>query len=119
MRAYLQYSLKKIESLEELKCKFCNQAFPYELNQIIQKFDLESRLKSEKLFYRTQDFICPEGHECPSQKMLSPKLKPYKVSCPECRRTYCSFCGEVHYWLNFNRCQNFKDLEINLRNNLK
>ena len=118
MRNYLKSKLKEIKSLEELECKFCPQAFPYELERIIQKFDFASRFKSEKLFYRTQDFNCPNGHHCLTQKMLNLKLKPYKVSCPICLRSYCSYCGEVHHWLKFNRCNKFQELEVKLRQEL-
>jgi serine/threonine protein kinase len=115
MRNYLKELIRGIRQLEELHCKFCMQPFPYELEKIVPKFDIESRFKSEKLFYRNEKFICPNGHICPADKMLNNKLEPYKVSCQVEHRSYCSFCSDVHNWFfGRSKCKVLDQMKENL-----
>lgn len=113
LRDHLRTKIFSAKNISDIKCKYCEATFPYSLEAYTSKFDYKTRLKAELLYYNSQTFICPKGHNCEPIKQLNDKLRYYKVSCSQCKSKYCSFCGQVH--LFFRECTDFKNLKKNLK----
>lgn len=101
--------VKDASNISQLKCKFCDQNFSYELEiYSLPKIKLEIRYKCELLNLANVNFTCPFDHES-TEKIVNKNLKINKINCHICNTSYCGFCKMNCSFLNCQAKQVIKD----------